>query len=71
MAYRHAWELVDDLNRCFREPVTSAATGGRSGGGALLTDFGRELIARFHAIEEEARAATSKNLAFLRNRGAP
>ncbi|NNL86529.1 MAG: LysR family transcriptional regulator, partial [Myxococcales bacterium] len=22
MAYRHAWEMVDDLNRCFRRPVT-------------------------------------------------
>jgi molybdate transport system regulatory protein len=46
MAYRHAWELVDDLNACFAPGVVAAAPGGRKGGGAWLTPFGEEKIRR-------------------------
>lgn len=65
MAYRHAWELVDDLNRCFREPVVETATGGRAGGGAVVTELGEELIERFHTMEDAAGAAVAPELAAL------
>jgi molybdate transport system regulatory protein len=62
MAYRHAWEMIDDLNRCFDEPVLNAAPGGRAGGGAELTGLGRDLIERFHAMEAAAAKAIRKDL---------
>jgi molybdate transport system regulatory protein len=62
MAYRHAWELVDDLNRCFESPVVAASTGGRAGGGAEVTRLGEELIRRFHAMERAARRAIGRDL---------
>jgi molybdate transport system regulatory protein len=65
MAYRHAWELVDDLNRCFRAGVVVAGTGGALGGGARLTPFGRELVARFRAMERAANAVIAPDLAAL------
>ena len=65
MAYRHAWELVDDLNRCFQSPVVVASTGGRAGGGAEITGFGEELIRRFHAMEKATRRAIGRELAAL------
>lgn len=65
MAYRHAWEMLDDLNRCFREPVIETAKGGRAGGGARLTSFGEELIVRFHAMQAKADAALASDLAAL------
>ena len=65
MAYRHAWELVDDLNRCFESPVVAASTGGRAGGGAEITAFGEELIRRFHAMERATRRAIGRELAAL------
>lgn len=65
MAYRHAWELVDDLNRCFRSPVVSASTGGRAGGGAEITELGEELIRRFHAMEKATHKAIGRELAAL------
>ncbi len=68
MAYRHAWELVDDLNQCFREPVLETATGGRSGGGAVLTALGEELIERFHSMEADTRAAIESDLAAIEAR---
>jgi molybdate transport system regulatory protein len=65
MAYRHAWELVDDLNACFAAGVVAAAPGGREGGGARLTPFGAELVRRFRAMEATAAAAIAPELAAL------
>lgn len=65
MAYRHAWELVDDLNRCFAEPVVAAATGGRRGGGAQLTAWGEDLIRRFRRIETTTARALRAEIAAL------
>ena len=65
MAYRHAWELIDDLNQCFREPVVTTAAGGRSGGGATLTTFGAELLRRFRSMEQDAARAIARDLAAL------
>jgi molybdate transport system regulatory protein len=62
MAYRHAWELIDDMNQCFRSPVVEATSGGRAGGGATLTPFGEEVARRFRAMEEAAREAMAPDL---------
>lgn len=32
MSYRHAWELVDSINRQARKPLIETATGGKGGG---------------------------------------
>ncbi len=62
MSYRRAWLLVADLNSCFREPVVTTQLGGRRGGGAVLTRFGRELVERYRDIEARAHAATAKQI---------
>jgi molybdate transport system regulatory protein len=62
MSYRRAWLLIDDMNRCFREPVVTAQPGGTHGGGAMLTAFGRKLVRSYRAIETEATAATETRL---------
>jgi molybdate transport system regulatory protein len=62
MSYRRAWQLVDALNESFSQPVVLTATGGRRGGGARVTAFGRELIRRFRAMEDKASAAIVKDL---------
>jgi molybdate transport system regulatory protein len=65
MSYRRAWLLVDDMNNCFREPVVAAHAGGRRGGGAALSPFGRNLIDQYRAIEVEAHSATAPRLRAL------
>lgn len=62
MAYRHAWELVDDLNACFAEPLVEASAGGREGGGARVTAHGEELIRLFHAMESASASAIRQDL---------
>jgi molybdate transport system regulatory protein len=65
MSYRRAWLLVDDLNHCFREPVVTTQPGGVQGGGAALTPFGRELIAKYRAVEARAAKAADTQLRAL------
>jgi molybdate transport system regulatory protein len=71
MAYRHAWELVDDLNAGFAPGVVDTAAGGKAGGGAHLTPFGEELLARFRQMEATTEAAIAPELAELASRLAP
>jgi molybdate transport system regulatory protein len=63
MSYRRAWQLVEAINNSFGEPVIVTATGGKRGGGAAVTEFGRALVAQFHAMEEKASVAIADDLA--------
>lgn len=51
MSYRRAWLLLADLNASFDEKVATTSTGGRGGGGVLLTPFGERLIAGYRKLE--------------------
>ncbi len=53
MSYRHAWELVDSMNRQSRLPVVEKSTGGRGGGGAILTKTGEQAIQTFWSVHSE------------------
>ena len=54
MDYKRAWLLVDSLNQAFQTPVVERVTGGPGGGGATLTAFGEELLARYRRLETAA-----------------
>ena len=71
MSYRRAWLLGDEINRMFREPSISTRHGGKSGGGARLTPFGQELLARYRQMEDAAREAMRKDLAWLEAKADP
>jgi molybdate transport system regulatory protein len=62
MSYRRAWLLVDTMNQCFNFPVVETLTGGKAGGGAAVTDFGREVLQRYREMEAKATASVSKEL---------
>lgn len=65
MSYRQAWDLVDQLNRAFTEPVVASQTGGKSGGGASLTNFGHALVGHYRAIAVETERAAAKDIAAI------
>jgi len=65
MSYRRAWLLIDALNASFREPLVDASTGGRQGGGAVLTRFGTEVIKRYRDMERATGRAVARHLAVL------
>lgn len=55
MSYRHAWLLISSLNSTFRQQVTTASTGGKRGGGMVLTPFGITVIKNYRELEEDIR----------------
>lgn len=65
MSYKHAWDLVEEMNQIFGKPVVAAQTGGRRGGGATLTPMGQALVTRFRAIEKAAAKAAASNMKAL------
>ncbi|BDD09527.1 ModE family transcriptional regulator [Fulvitalea axinellae] len=52
MSYKKAWTLIDAINKSAKMPVISMSIGGKGGGGATLTDYGRELVATFDKINK-------------------
>ena len=71
MSYRRAWLLVEEMNGMFREPVVSSQRGGKQGGGAHITPFGEEVLARFRAMEKKAQAAIRTDLDWLETHRSP
>jgi molybdate transport system regulatory protein len=66
MSYKRAWDLVDEINRICRRAAVDRQTGGKNGGGAILTPFGVSLVARYRKIERAAASAVRKELVALR-----
>jgi molybdate transport system regulatory protein len=66
MSYRRAWLLIDTMNKCFRAPLVETNAGGKGGGGAQVTEFGHEVLARYRAMEEKARTAVGGDLEAFR-----
>jgi molybdate transport system regulatory protein len=56
MAYRHAWDLVDSMNRQAEEPFVELATGGKGGGGARVTEAGMRAIKLFRSFADDLQA---------------
>ncbi|MFP4445971.1 MAG: winged helix-turn-helix domain-containing protein [Desulfosudaceae bacterium] len=66
MSYRHAWKLVDSMNRQSRQPVVTMQTGGRGGGGARLTDAGQGAIDCFWSVYRDFQDFLSRGSENLR-----
>lgn len=66
MSYRKAWNLVDEMNQCFRSPVVVAVKGGTKGGGAQVTSLGLEALAKFREIQAKASAAIEADVRAFR-----
>jgi molybdenum ABC transporter molybdate-binding protein len=62
MSYRRAWNLVQSINQTAGEPLVTAATGGKQGGGAELTELGRWAIGVFREIQQQVRLSAAATL---------
>jgi molybdate transport system regulatory protein len=66
MSYMRAWSLVKSSNASFRKILVKAARGGKSGGGARLTDAGRQVIALYRRMEQDCQSSVEKTWKELR-----
>ena len=71
MSYRRAWLLVEAINSAFRRPLVETLTGGRSGGGARVTELGAEVLRRYRAMESRAARSVAPELRRLSRLIAP
>jgi molybdate transport system regulatory protein len=71
MDYKRAWTLIDSLNRAFDTAVVERATGGSGGGGATLTQFGAEILARYRRLEAAAAKIGAADLKTLDRHALP
>lgn len=64
MSYKHAWDLLDSMNRQAGCKLVETSRGGKSGGGAKLTVTGERAIAvfwQYHAqFQEVLQEMTAK-----------
>jgi molybdate transport system regulatory protein len=65
MSYRRAWLLIDELNGLFGKPVVETTAGGSGGGGARVTEFGRNVIVVFRSLERQADTLAKSSMAQL------
>lgn len=52
MSYKTAWEAVDLMNSLSERVLVEKTTGGRQGGGSILSDYARQLIVTYDKTEE-------------------
>ena len=60
--YKRAWSLIETLNVGFNRPVVQTSSGGKGGGGAVVTELGHGLIARYDALESSLASSASSSL---------
>ncbi|MFW8601824.1 winged helix-turn-helix domain-containing protein [Desulfobacterota bacterium M19] len=56
MSYKHAWDLIDSINRQAGQPLVTTSKGGRGGGGARLTAAGQKAIKDFARLHQKLAA---------------
>ncbi len=71
MSYRRAWLLLHSVNDSFVEPAVEFSVGGKDGGGARLTPFGRKLIATYRGFEAQVEVLVAKSFGSLKTTRAP
>lgn len=62
MSYKRAWDLVDVINKSFKEPLVTTSPGGKHGGGAKLTEFGRFILTNYRSLVVKTYSATDAEL---------
>jgi molybdate transport system regulatory protein len=60
MSYKKAWKIINSLNTETRQPFVITQTGGSSGGGSVVTDDAKAVIAWYKDMRERFSALLEK-----------
>jgi len=65
MSYRHVWSSVRAAEERLGKPLLIRRKGGRTRGGAVLTDYAKELMRDFATIETDTEAVANRRFGEL------
>jgi len=60
MSYKKAWKIINSLNTEARQPFVITQTGGNSGGGSVVTDDAKAVIAWYKEMRERFSSLLEK-----------
>ena len=52
ISYKSAWDAINEMNQLSEHPLVDRATGGKGGGGAVLTRYGQRLIQLYDLLAQ-------------------
>jgi len=65
MSYKKAWDLIDDRNTRGKDPFVVSKKGGSKGGGAYLTETGKQVVSEYHKLTTKLEAVLEKETKIL------
>ncbi len=60
MSYNKAWNMLDAVNKVSASPVLEKVRGGKGGGGAVLTEYGKLILKEYEQIEKVVKLFKEK-----------
>lgn len=60
MSYSKAWEQVQHMNSLSKTPLVEKVSGGKGGGGTVLTEEGKRLVSAFRSSTEQIKEFINK-----------
>lgn len=66
MSYRHAWEMIDSMNRQWSVPLVQTSAGGIGGGGTRVTEEGEKVIENFWELYKKFKEFKESELKSLK-----
>ncbi len=60
MSYRHAWSYIRSAEKRLGTSLLIKIKGGKEGGGAILTDYAKDLIEKFAKLEKQAKVFVNR-----------
>ena len=67
LSYKKAWTMIDCVNKSAKKPVIESSIGGKGGGGATLTEYGKELIKAFDEINKNCWSHLDQQIEKINN----
>lgn len=65
MSYKRAWDLVNTMNESFTKPIVVTAKGGSHGGGAEVTELGKQVLQQYRQAQRQAEKAIEQEMSTL------
>lgn len=66
MSYKKAWEIIDGMNKESKKPLVERVSGGKGGGGTIVTNEGVKAIQLFEELNTNCQKYLDKEVKKLK-----